>query len=126
MPENYWFYIFTFLFLAIVFGYLVWRDHRDRFGAEIELDTDELQDALVKSMEREEERLNWIASMSMAIVLMQKDLARIADKMDGSENAPRGTTSDTTEDKKQSLYEEGIQNILNYGMEQLRNRGDGN
>ena len=37
-----------------------------------------------------------------------------------------GTTGDTTEDRKQSLYEEGIQNILNYGMEQMRNRGDGN
>ena len=126
MIDSTLFYIFTFLFLAIVFGYLVWRDHRDRFGAEIELDTDELQDALVKSMEREEERLNWIASMSMAIVLIQKDLARIADKMDGSENVTYRAAADTPEDKKQNLYEEGIQNILNYGMEQLRNRGDGN
>ena len=63
--------------------------------------------------------------MAMAIVLMQKDVARIADKMDGSDNVPYGTTGDTTEDRKQSLYEEGIQNILNYGMEQMRNRGDG-
>lgn len=129
MTDSTWFYIFASLLLVAVFGYLVWRDWKDRQGVEIDIDADEfqeaLQDALDKSEEREDERLNWIASMAMAIVLMQKDVARIADKMDGSDNVPYGTTGDTTEDRKQSLYEEGIQNILNYGMEQMRNRGDG-
>lgn len=130
MTDSTWFYIFASLLLVAVFGYLVWRDWKDRRGVEIDIDADEfqeaLQDALDKSEEREDERLNWIASMAMAIVLVQKDVARIADKMDGSDNVHYGTTGDTTEDRKQSLYEEGIQNILNYGMEQMRNRGDVN
>lgn len=130
MTDSTWFYIFASLLLVAVLGYLVWRDWKDRRGVEIDIDADEfqeaLQDALDKSEEREDERLNWIASMAMAIVLMQKDVARIADKMDGSDNVHYGTTGDTTEDRKQSLYEEGIQNILNYGMEQMRNRGDVN
>ena len=55
---------------------------------------------------------------------MQKDLQRIADKL--CEGGPAaGATGEAPEDRKQSLYEEGIQNILNYGMEQMRNRGDG-
>lgn len=117
MPDNYWFYIFAFLFLVAVFGYLIWRDWKDRREAEIELDADTLDSAL-------DEYINWTASTAMAIVLIQKDLARIADKL--CEGAPTAEVkSEAPEDRKQSLYEEGIQNILNYGMEQMRNRGDG-
>lgn len=118
MPENYWFYIFASLFLIAVFGYLVWRACLASRDAEIELDTDALDSAL-------DEYINWTASTAMAIVLMQKDLARIADKL--CEGAPTADVKgEAPEDRKQSLYEEGIQNILNYGMEQMRNRGDGN
>lgn len=109
MPDNYWFYIFAFLFLVAVFGYLIWRGWKDRHDAEIALD----------------EYINWTASTAMAIVLMQKDLRRIADKLCEGGSAAEVKT-EAPEDRKQSLYEEGIQNILNYGMEQMRNRGDGN
>lgn len=132
MPENYWFYIFASLLLVTVFGYLIWLDWRDRRDAEIEVTEDELDELIEKLKakqekqdEQKQEFMNWIASLSMAVVLIQKDLQRIADKL--CEGTPTADVKgEAPEDRKQSLYEEGIQNILNYGMEQMRNRGDGN
>lgn len=63
-----------------------------------------------------DELMNWIASMSMAIVLIQRKLC--------DEDGAEAGTNDPQEAEPTSndLYLEGIQNILDYGIGVARKR----
>ena len=102
------------------------RDMEDL--AKVFLDADE-QAAITEANQRYDDQMfKWFASIAKNMADMQKDINRIADRMEHEPPIaePAAPVYDGESERRQAAIEEGIQNILNYGFAQAIKRGDGN
>lgn len=101
------------------------RDMEDL--AKVFLDADE-QAAITEANQRYDDQMfKWFASIVKNMADMQKDIRRIADRMEHEPPIaePAAPVYDGESERRQAAIEEGIQNILNYGFAQAIKRGDG-
>lgn len=101
------------------------RDMEDL--AKVFLDADE-QAAITEANQRYDDQMfKWFASIAKNMADMQKDINRIADRMEHEPPIaePAAPVYDGESERRQAAIEEGIQNILNYGFAQAIKRGDG-
>lgn len=102
------------------------RDMEDL--AKVFLDADEKAAITEANQRYDDQMFKWFASIAKNMADMQKDIRRIADRMEHEPPIaePAAPVYDGESERRQAAIEEGIQNILNYGFAQAIKRGDGN
>lgn len=101
------------------------RDMEDL--AKVFLDADEKAAITEANQRYDDQMFKWFASIAKNMADMQKDIRRIADRMEHEPPIaePAAPVYDGESERRQAAIEEGIQNILNYGFAQAIKRGDG-
>lgn len=91
------------------------------------LDADEKAAITEANQRYDDQMFKWFASIAKNMADMQKDIRRIADRMEHEPPIaePAAPIYDGESERRQAAIEEGIQNILNYGFAQAIKRGDG-
>lgn len=91
------------------------------------LDADEKAAITEANQRYDDQMFKWFASIAKNMADMQKDIRRIADRMEHEPPIaePAAPVYDGESERRQAAIEEGIQNILNYGFAQAIKRGDG-
>ena len=91
------------------------------------LDADEKAAITEANQRYDDQMFKWFASIAKNMADMQKDIKRIADRMEHEPPIaePAAPVYDGESERRQAAIEEGIQNILNYGFAQAIKRGDG-
>lgn len=84
----------------------------------------------IANQQYDDQMFQWFAALANNTAQLAKELKRIADKLEQEPALPNrpepDPVIDTEASKAQAQIEQGIQNILNYGLEQAIKRGDGN